>query len=198
LQTETKGKNIRSVLTDLSSVFPEFELSHDLVGYNLLRTRESSLVSIMDGKPESSEINFNAISLNISGVLAGCASYAVMNNANKAGARNLYARIDLVITKVSFRGLGTSRLLILVLMAYLLEKFGPHLYSISCLAAHPAIEHVLEKLGFSPEKSPDRNYTKEILDLSARDTGELFDWYRKEAENSLRLVKYHLRQQKNG
>jgi hypothetical protein len=118
----------------------------------------------------------------------------VQENPHKSGKRNRFARIDLVITAGRYRTLGVGRALLLCVIVQLLREWGEGLYSISCLAAHPAVERTLQDLDFKGVAKEDLNYVHEELKLEDRDIGELTEHFAGLADAALKKLNFNLRQ----
>ncbi len=160
--------------------------------YRQFRLLEQHLVSILDEvalRPEP-----EVLVLRVEGRPAGVTSFLVETNVKRPEPPRKYARVDLVITESGSRGLGIGRLMIYSVLTRLLETEGKNLYSISCLAAHPAVEHVLSEAGFSGEVRPDQNFRHMGIRL---DQLQLADYKRKilvKTSEALRVTNYRLRQ----
>lgn len=185
----------KGILTDVFSGDDGFRLEQgDLSTYQGFRHQEPNLVSIVDGKPEMAK-NLDALVFRIKGIPVGAVSYLVQRNTNKSPPNDFYGRIDIVIVPGSARGAGLGRLLLLSANLVMLRGHGSSLYSISCLAAHPAVAAVLESMGYTPARRENTSFVHEELRLE----GE--DWRNLERDFSIRLrqsfqqVRYSLRQQ---
>lgn len=186
----------RSELPECFGAFPRFQLkSRQPEVYRRFRILAPNLTSLLDEAPAADpESSSDALALYDHGEAVGVASFClVRNEARRSGARE-FARIDLVITHPSSRGKGYGRLLLLAALTYILEKSGGRLYSISCLAAHPAIAKVLEDLGFSGERRAGRDFTLETLALGAGDAARLRKDFSARLTAHLRIVNYRARQ----
>ncbi len=64
-----------------------------------------------------------------------------------------------------FRGLGLGKVMVLASLVHILEAFGQRLYSISCLAAHPAIEVILSQVDFDRSVRGEKNFVHEELHI---------------------------------
>ena len=137
------------VLPDVFAEPSRWRLSRgDLEAYQELRAREPQLVSLLDGKPDGGGLE--TLALWEGSRLQGAVSCVVQVNPLRPTAANRFARIDIVVVPAASRGLGLGRVLLAGATAHLLRSQGELLYSISCLAAHPAVAHTLEAMGFAP------------------------------------------------
>lgn len=182
---------------DLARIFEPYPRLHlgraDAALFREFRAGEPGLVSLLDEAPETGRFETLVFAHNDHPL--GVLSYLIVDNPRRADRRaNRYARIDLVIVKKGVRGLGVSRVLILASLVKLLAESGERLYSISCLAAHPAIAAVLESLGFDPSPREDKGFTHEELRLEAVDRTELASRFTEQLAASLRRAHYRLRQ----
>lgn len=151
-------------------------------------------MSIVDGMAGEDAGALDALVLSRENTTVGTVSYLVRENPHKSGKRNRFARIDLVITVERYRTLGAGRALLLCVIVHLLRSWGERLYSISCLAAHPAVEKTLENLGFESEAKENLNYVHEELKLEGRDSEALAEHFAGLADAALKKLNYNLRQ----
>lgn len=177
----------------LAATFGEQEI------YQHFRVLEPQLVSVLDEVPLRPEPDI--LVLRLEGHPAGVTSFLVETNVQRPAPPRKYARIDLVITEPDARGLGVGRLMLLSVLIHLLETEGTNLYSISCLAAHPAIEHVLGQLDFGEKPSADHGLHAEAQQYKHMeirlDQSTLEDYKRKvlvKTSEALRVINYRLRQ----
>lgn len=149
---------------------PELSFSlGDIAAYQRLRIVESALVSCFDDPSQFDEKKLQVLTLHKGKDVLGVTSFGVFSNSKRAGASNLYARIDLVITEKRWRNLGVARALVIAVLVYVLEIYGKRLYSISCLAAHERVVRILENLSFVGENRDEKGFKHEKLDLEAID-----------------------------
>ncbi len=139
--------------------------------YRRFRSLEPGLVSCLDDQ-QPPDARLDILSVELFGAAAGVCSFVVRTNRHKPDGRNRYGRVDLVIVERQARGLELGRLLTLAGVVQMLADHGEQLYSISCLAAHPAIAHILESVGFKPDDQRDDTYCHEQLALD--DPSQLF------------------------
>ncbi|MCH8881680.1 MAG: GNAT family N-acetyltransferase [Planctomycetes bacterium] len=166
----------------------------DLEVYQRFRSMECGLVSCLDGQtgPDPQRPQVLAIALHDKPV--GVVSFLVSTNAYKQSSSNLYGRIDLVIMSSHSRGLGIGRLLVLSAITQLLALYGRRLYSLSSLAAHPAMEVILEGVGFSGEYRQNDNFKHEELQLEDADRNGLITFFREKTAEALQASNFRLRQ----
>lgn len=187
--------SITEILTDLFHAYPRlsFEIG-DLTTYRSMRHIAPSLVSIVDGKEGEDIGEFNVLVLSAVGKAIGTVSYLAQENPHKSGKRNQYARIDLVITAVRYRTLGTGRAMLLCVILHLLQVWGRRLYSISCLAAHPAVIKTLQSINFEGEAKDNLNYIKMELKLEDRDIEAFTESLAQLADATLKKLNFNLQQ----
>lgn len=190
------------LLTEWFEPTPHLEFSFgDIATYKSLHAQALHLVSMVDelGSARDPEV----LTLRYHGKPLGVTSFLVETNARRPAPRRKFARIDLVITHPVFRGMGVGRLLMLLVVAFLLERNGDELYSISCLAAHDAVAHVLEDIQFTERPPPPRpfeevTYKHEHLRLGEDEGGIDLAAYQQDihrmSEHNVRMVNFRLRQ----
>lgn len=184
---------VSSELVDIFESFPNLELTQgNLTAYNKFRCHEPGLVSCLDGSEEKQEPEVLLIEGNSKPL--GVLSLVVKKNKYKAYPANQYARIDLVIVNKSSRSLGIGRLLIFCAITYLLRTRGNRIYSISCLAAHKAVEKVLKDLSFQGPQEQDKNYWQGTFQLEGLDTEELTCRFVEQTSLCLKKTNFRLRQ----
>ncbi|KMP10607.1 hypothetical protein UR09_05725 [Candidatus Nitromaritima sp. SCGC AAA799-A02] len=179
-------------LTDLFDSFPNLELSAgDLSTYKTFRCQETQLVSCLDNREKEPEV----LVLREKGEPIGTVSLAVMENPQKTSPANQYARIDLVIVIKARRKLGVGHLLILCAIIYLLRTRKDRLYSISCLAAHKAVEKVLKELSFQELKGKEKEgFLRCALNLENLDLEDLIARFVKQTSQCIQQTNFRLRQ----
>ena len=151
-------------------------------------------MSIVDELPKSQLLLADVLVLHCGGVAIGAASFALQANPQKRERRHQYARIDLVIVPPGFRGFGVGKLLLLAVVAHLLRAHGPLLYSISCLAAHPAVGDVLEECGFAPTPRDHLHYVHEELKLADPEAERFAPQVSARIGPALQVMQFRLRQ----
>ena len=166
----------------------------DMDVYQALRAQVPALVSLVDGKNPLEAAALDALVTWNGTVALGAVSFIVQANPHKPPPRDRFGRIDIVIVPESSRGLGLGRLLLTCATLYLVRHHGPEIYSISCLAAHPAVSKILESLSFVPDDRSSKNFVHEELRLEPLDLATLDATLARKAESILQRVKYDLRQ----
>ncbi len=176
--------------------YPRLTLAlEDEALYGRFRVLEQSLVSCLDGKPRPTGSSLEILGVHCNLEPAGVVSLVLERNFRKSGAANSFGRIDLVIVPESFRRLGLARLLVFSGILYLLEKYGDRLYSISCLAAHPAIEKILSEVGFASRERPGCNYVHVELKLESVDRRPLIATLLEKTEAAARIAHFKFRKE---
>ena len=184
---------ISSELVDLFESFPNLELTlGNLATYNRFRCHEPGLVSCLDDSEEKQEPEVLVIEEKNKPL--GVLSLVVKKNKYKAYPANQYARIDLVIVNKNSRSRGIGRLLIFCAITYLLRTRGNRIYSISCLAAHKAVEKVLKDLSFQEHQGQDKNFWQGAFQLEGLDTEELTRRFAEQTSLCLKMTNFRLRQ----
>ena len=166
----------------------------DTPSYSRFRAQESALVSVADHENPDAIGPLRVLVPYYKDAPLGAVSYLVSANQRRPSARNRYARIDLVIAARAHQGGGLGRLLLAGVMTHLLRTEGDMLYSITCLAAHPAIAKMLEEYGFEGQPRSDLNYTIETLKLEGVDTPALEARLAAQTGVALKRVQYMMRQ----
>lgn len=182
-------ETIRSALTGFERIRIE---EADEALFSRFRTLAPQLVSCLDGDGDARRPN--VLAAYIDGTPAGVATWVARRNACRKVKANLYARIDLVIVAESHRRLGIARLLTLSTLVHLADTHGERLYSVSCLAAHQAMEVILEELGFTGEVRPGQHFKHESIRV---DQSDFSAWGRHLAEllgSAARMTNYRIRQ----
>lgn len=181
------------ILQDYTSEFPRLKLFYaDQVLYSQFRAREQQLVSVLDkGKHDALHrvIALEAYEDNI-----GMTSFTLHENSMRPDKRKHYARVDLVIVPDVFRGLGASKIVVLACLIDLLREFGDRIYSISCLAGHDAIAHILSQLGFTENRQKKDDFRHFEQKVSDDTSSELFAYYDQQLKYSLQSTNYKCRQ----
>ncbi len=188
------GGKDEGILTDVFGEDSRFILEQgDLNIYRGFRHQEPNLVSIVDGKPEMAK-NLEALVLRLEGNPVGAVSFLVQTNPRKTPPSDSYGRIDIVVVSAAARGMGLGRLLLLSANLVLLRNHGSSLYSISCLAAHPAVAAVLESVGYTPGRRENTLFVHEELRLENEDWRGLERDFSGHLGQSFQQVRYALRQ----
>lgn len=165
--------------------------------FRRFRTLEPALVSVLDHPaPDSDQAAFYLVST-LDDDDAALASFVCETNGKRPTSSNVYGRIDLVITVPQFRSLGLAKFLVLAGILQLVLGLGPRMYSISCLAAHAAIEKILLDVGFEGDRREGQGFRH----LSIRLDDENRDAIRQDIEQRLitaaKIAKYRMRQRKD-
>ncbi len=188
---------IAQPLVELFDHYPAMTISAgDSKSYRHFRSLEPTLSSCVDDSSLGDNTFHACVVIDIAGEAVGMASFVVSANRQKKGAANRYGRIDLVVTDKNMRGFGVGRLLVLSALVQLLSDYGHCLYSVSCLAAHPAMEQILEEVGFNGSYRQGRNFKHEeiaIRDGAATSLTALTE----KLTSSIQQTNYRLRQNAN-
>lgn len=190
--------NPGTILADIFAPFPRMDISlGDDALYKRFRCLEPALVSCLDDCDlnDASKVDYLAVSCE--GQPAGVASLVVRTNDRRALPDNMFGRIDLVIVAPNFRGRRLGRLLTLCSIVHLLNRFGPGLYSISCLAAHVAMEKILESVAFIRSERQDSNFVHEELSLDHATWRKARSDMQTEAIAAARAADFRIRQSTN-
>ncbi len=197
-----------SLVTNTSAIAPtlaELFANHPRLGlaygedsiYRQFRCIEPTLVSCLDGDSGAEKRGLEVFVLREGGKPRGVLSFTVGVNKYRHTSPNKFARIDLVIVDKDCRKLGYARLLIFATLLHLLKTYGGNLYSISCLAAHKAIEKTLEKLDFSGDRREEMGFKHEELKLESLKHEDLAGKFYDMTADWLHVVNFRLRQEEN-
>ncbi len=162
--------------------------------YKRFRCLEPSLSSCLDDLSNKAGARTFFVAAELDGVPVGVTSIVVQNNPRRQSPFTSYGRIDLVIVDPEFRSLRIGRLLVTAALLDLLDRFGSQLYSVSCLAAHPAMERILDTIGFTKSQRDKKNYVHEELKLEKIDRSAIIDQLTRGVEESLQQTRFKLRQ----
>lgn len=168
----------------------------DNTNYQRFRCLEPSLVSCLDQMVESEDTEIRYFIIHVDHQPAGTLSLVTQTNQQRRSPDNAYSRIDLVIVPDSNRRLGLGKVLVHSAILYALERVGWRLYSISCLAAHQAIEKILENFGFLGEQRADKGFIHEELKLINLDRDALLHKAESALKESIKQTDFRLRQYK--
>jgi hypothetical protein len=184
---------IEPKLADLFEVFPDLALNKgDLSILQIFRGQEPQLVACFDGNDE--EQKSEVLVFTGKNKPLGIVSFVIMENKHKPYPKNKYARIYLVIVKENSRNLGVGRLLTLCAIIYLLRTSGEQLYSISCLAAHEAMETVLKDLSFQHREVKENDFWRGELIWEGSNLEKVTDRLVKFANQYLKQTNFKIRQ----
>lgn len=164
--------------------------------YRKFRTLEPQLHSHMDREGADSGPELRLLHVAIDREPAGAASWFLAANEHRPPPRDHYARIDLVIVPEQFRGLGLGRLVILTTLLEIVTRHADVLYSISSLAAHAAVEKVLEEAGFHGEPREDANFVHESIDLDETSLADLRASLTDATRAAAQAANYRIRQRR--
>lgn len=194
--TPTCPRTIGSTLRTVFRPYPNLALEFvDQNVYRSFRIIEPDLVSCLDSQ------GGGAATINVLGVRAqeeqlGVLSLVVQHNVCRPPGHDAYARIDLVIVKPSHRGLGVGRILTLAALLYALESWEDRLYSISCLAADPAMERILEAAKFVRNERQGKQFVHEELKIGYGEASELRDKILQDLSPAVKLANYRTHQRR--
>lgn len=163
--------------------------------YQRFRCMEPSLVSCLDQIKETDDTEIRYFIVRIDNEIAGALSLVTQTNNQRRSKDNAFSRIDLVIVPDAFRRLGLGRILTHAAILYAIERVGWRLYSISCLAAHKAMEKILEEFGFTGQQREDKGFVHEELKLENMDREALRNQAEEQIQEALQRTNYKLRQQ---
>lgn len=184
-----------NLLSALTEDFPNISLRLvDSAVYRSFRNLEPGLVSVLDKMSLKEMDRLEVLAFLYKDEPVGIVSLITALNEHRKVARNFYARVDLVIVRPEYRKLGIAAAIVLSTLAFALEARGKELYSVSCLAAHPAIENILRKFGFLEKRKEDMFVLleKSIEDAEVQSLQE--NLYERAAE-ACHLANYKIRQQ---
>lgn len=186
----------RETLLDILNEDADFSMVlGDLATYRNFRHQEPQLVSIVDGKPDLAG-QLEAMVIRHKGQPLGALSFLVQENRHKPPPANKFGRIDIVIVPSQSQGIGLGRFLLLCGNLLLLRNHKSQLYSISCLAAHPAVAAVLEQSGYSAERREKEQFVHEELRLVEGGWRNMERDFTTLAVQSFQRLRYTLRQRK--
>lgn len=114
--------------------------------YRFFRSKEPQLVATHDTVSNSEA--HHILKLEVYGEPAGLITFLIDRNQHRQSRRNLCARLDLVIVREKFRGLDIANCATKAGLLFVLSLYTKQLYSISCLAGHEGMAHILDNLGF--------------------------------------------------
>lgn len=190
-------KTFQFILPELFGSSPRLDLTRaDLKTFKSFRALQLNLHSVLDEmSPTGAREEFFLLLCENEPV--GCLSLVTQINSRRKGPRKKYARIDLVIIPKKWQGVGFGRVLLLSTLCYLLDECEKNLYSISCLASHPAVEKVLKQASFSSTRHGDENFTRQELKVDDDNLEALKEKFHTAAQEAIGRVNFRLRQEKN-
>ena len=124
----------------------------------------------------------------------GSLSFFLEQNEMRKVLQDHFARIDIVIVEKAFRNKAVGNLLVLTVLKYLLDRWGPRIYSISSLAAHEAMVRILEEVGFEGKQGESDLFKREAILFDEADQGEFSSLIDTRLADTIQLVHYRLRQ----
>lgn len=175
-------------------ILEEFERSrltyqHNHDDFKRLMAKEPQLHSIAKEFPEATLEHFV---LFLHDQPSGGVSIGYFKNQNRSETRNLFARIDLVVVPEEFRGLGIAKVLVTGALLQIIRAFPQSLYSISCLAGHKAIEHILRHGGFTIDPRPEHHFSH--CSLALENPQEMDAKFTDLLHKSIQQANYRIRQ----
>lgn len=186
---------IGTKLTAALDAYPRLTLAFCDEGlYRRFRVLEQSLVSCLDQQVPHLDTDLRFLAVYLDGRPAGVASLIVQRNKQKKTVCNAYGRIDLVIVAHPYRGLGLGKVLMFAALVHLLEAFEQRLYSISCLAAHPAVETILTQAGFDRRDRQGKGFVHQELRTDGLDVRKLVNDFVTATAQAARTASFRCRQ----
>ena len=136
--------------------------------------------------------------------LLGVSSFGVIENRHihvhdveVPRDRFWYGRIDAVVVEPACRGHGVGGWLVNINLRYFLAGWPGKLYSISTIAAHKAIAHILGSLGFEVTEDLVKEEDKVSLRIDEGQEEELAHLLAGRVSENARRVFFRLRQEEN-
>lgn len=164
--------------------------------FRRFRSLDPTLVSCLDSHSGDRSTEEEYLVVTCNEVPTGLVSLVTRENRRRPPASSLYTRIDLVIVEKRFRRLGLARLIVLASIVHAVKVRGSRLYSISCLAADPAIERILLPIGFASSQRNNRTFVHQELKLGHVSRDTLVDRLMTDATAAARIATYRLRNRK--
>ena len=193
--TDYPDRVAKANIAELFSSFPHAELRYSEFDKFLSASmREPQLGSSYSGNKEEANGIFDVLCLYHKGAQTASLSLFLEKNEMKKDHSDHFARIDIVIVEKEFRKNGLGKLLVFTAIKYILDRWGPRIYSISCLAAHEAMAKILEQIGFHGEQRANEDFIRESISFSEVNQAEFSALINERLSNSIQLVKYRLRQ----
>jgi GNAT superfamily N-acetyltransferase len=135
------------------------------------------------------------------GELLGVSAFGVVENpyfrvhsADPSGKRRAYGRVDVVVVLPVYRGFGVGRWVMEASLRYMLMNWPGSLYSLSTVAAHKAIAHILSSYGFDIVSRADSEEEKVSLAIDDEREPALLGMLAERAENNAKRVFFKFRQ----
>jgi GNAT superfamily N-acetyltransferase len=114
--------------------------------------------------------------------------YFRVHSDDPSGKLLRYGRVDVVVVLPVYRGFGVDRWLMEVNLRYVLMTWPGSLYSLSTVAAHKAIVHILSSYGFDIVTRADSEEEKVSLAIDDEREPALFGMLAEWAENNAKRV----------
>ena len=188
IDTITSQTKLKEIINEYDKL--KIELDNDEV-FSKVRSSEPALVSSFTSKPTIDQ-KLETIVITYDGCHVGGISFFTYKNEMRKNDRNLYSRIDIVVVPRLYQGLGISKMLILLAIQHLNLTYDKRMYSISCLAAHKAIEKVLEGLEFIGTQDEDKNFKRESISFDDIDYNAFKLMIDKNISSVIHKVNYNL------
>jgi RimJ/RimL family protein N-acetyltransferase len=166
--------------------------------YRQFRALAPQLVSYQDEHDGREATQLVLFAVYIDDVPVACVSCILDVNDMRKKPRTRYARVDLVIVPEKHQRLGLGRVAVLAALLHLLDTQGSHIYSVSCLAAHEAINVILQDLGFEAKRRDDHNFVHEEYRLNDENESTFTEIVASRLQEAVRLTSYRLRQRQAG
>ena len=161
--------------------------------YRFFRLKEPHLVATHDTVSDSEA--HHILKLDVFGEPAGLITFLIDRYRHRQSRRNLFARLDLVIVLEKFRGLDIANCATQGGLLFVLSLYTKQLYSISCLAGHEGMAHILDNLGFKI-LAQDKNCQRYEYHVDRTSEEILFGQLRESLPEALKLLNYRSRQRK--
>lgn len=189
------AKPAKDKIAQLYGSFPSSEIRFgEFDMFASAHAREAHLGSTYHEDMEEAKGTLEVLCLYHKDQLMGSLSFFLKKNDMKKCEADHFARIDIVIVEKEFRNIGIGKLLVFTAIKYLLDRWGRGIYSISCLAAHAAMEKILEQIGFRGEQRANENFKRETISLGEMGPDEFSSLIDERVSGSMQLVRYRLRQ----
>ena len=121
--------------------FLRFAEEHSYDSSDETRIKSQYAAQLLAADPSTGALGIHAC-----GDLVSAASFGVVPLPRRGAVSG---RIDVVVTPRAYRGRGLARAAVGSVLSSLLERFGEALEHVSVIAAHPAMAHIVEGLGFA-------------------------------------------------
>lgn len=173
--------------------FPYLEVRYsELKTFSSALLRQPQLRSSYNDKLEAGKSIFDVLCLYHRGVHAGSLSFFLERNEMRKNEADHFGRIDIVIVETAFQRKAVGKLLVITAITYLLDRWGPIIYSLSCLAAHEAMAKILEEIGFEGEQRTNEAFIRETLSFENVNRDEFSALLNTRLAKTIQLVNYRL------